>query len=157
LRFGVVAFVAVVVLAGCSVSGSSGWAHRSEHTCADANKTITKLEAPRDSTAALAYALDRYGAVEHAVSTLTDSALPGGALGRELREVWLAPARASLEAADADLRRLRAAARAGDRTGASVAFDAAITAGTSGVDTALLRTQGLSACATLFSPAPRSL
>ena len=160
MRFGLVALVAVAVAgcsAGCSVSGSSGWAHRSEHTCADANKTITKLKAPRDPKAALAYALDRYVAVEHAVSTLTDSALPGGALGRELGKLWLAPARASLEAADADLRRLRTAARAGDRTGASVAFGAATTAGTSGVDTALLRTQGLSACATLFTPAPLSL
>jgi hypothetical protein len=161
LRSGLAALVAAAALAGCaagcSVGGSSGWAHRSEHTCADANKTITKLKAPGDPKAALAYALDRYVAVEHAVSELTDSTLPGGAVGRDLRTLWLAPARASLKAADVDLRRLRTAVRAGDRTGASVAFGAATTAGTSGVDTAVLRTQGLSACATLFTPAPHSL
>lgn len=155
MRFGLVALVAVIVLTGCS--SSSGWVHRSEHTCAEANKTIAKLKTPRDPKAALAYALDRYVAVEHAVSTLTDSALPGGVLGRELSKAWLAPARASLEAADADLRRLRTAVRTGDRTGASVAFGAATAAGTSGVDTALLRTQGLSACSALFTPTPRSL
>lgn len=158
MRFGLVAVVAAVVavLAGCS-SGSSGWVHRSDHTCAEANQTIAELKAPRDPKAALAYALDRYVALEHAVSALTDSALPGGALGRDLRTLWLRPARASLRAADADLRRLRTAARAGDRTGASVAFGAATTAGTSGVDTALLRTRGLDACSTLFTPAPRTL
>lgn len=148
---------AAVALAGCSIGGSSGWVHRSNHTCAAANKTIAELKAPHDPKAALAYALDRYVAVEHAVSTLTDSVLPGGAVGRDLRDRWLRPARASLRAADTDLRRLRTAVRAGDRTGASVAFGAATTAGTSRVDTALLRTRGLGACATLFTPAPRSL
>lgn len=149
------AFAAFAVLAGCS--SSSGWAKRSNHTCAEASRTIAKLEAPHDPKTALAYALDRYVAVEHALSSLTDSTLPGGALGRDLRARWLRPARASLRAADADLRRLRAAARAGDRTAASVALGAATAAGTTGVDTAWLRAHGLAACSTLFTPAAHAL
>lgn len=139
-----------ITVAGCS-SGGSGYVSRSNHTCADARKTITGLKAPADPKAGLAYALDRYTAIEHAVSTLTDSSLPGGSTGRDLRERWLRPARASLEAGDHELSQLRDAARAGDRATASSAFTAATAAGTAGVDTALLRSRSLSTCAALFT------
>ena len=153
----IVLSIGSIGLASCSLGGSSGFVTRSNHTCADATKTIEALKSPRDPHAALAYALDRYVQVEHAVSTLTDSSLPGGADGRDLRDRWLRPARASLRTADASLNRLRDAVHDGDLDGVSSAFAAAAEAGTSGVDTALLRTRGLDACSTLFTPAPRSL
>lgn len=139
-----------ITIAGCS-SGGSGYVSRSNHTCAETRKTISKLKAPTDAKAGLAYALDRYVAVEQAVSTLTDSSLPGGSAGRDLRDRWLRPARASLEAADADLNKLRDAARSGDRSAASSAFTAASAAGTAGVDTGLLRSRSLTTCAELFT------
>jgi hypothetical protein len=92
-----------LTLAGCS-SGGSGYVSRSNHTCAETRKTIGKLKPPADPKAGLAYALDRYVAVEKAVSTLTDSSLPGGPTGRDLRDRWLRPARTSLETGDADLK-----------------------------------------------------
>jgi hypothetical protein len=153
----IVLSIGSIGLASCSLGGSSGFVTRSNHTCADATKTIEALKSPRDPHAALAYALDRYVQVEHAVSTLTDSSLPGGAVGRDLRDRWLRPARASLRTADTSLNRLRDAVRDGDRNGVSSAFAAAAEAGTSGVDTALLRERALSACATLFTPSAPTL
>jgi len=153
----IVGSIGSIGLASCSVGGSSGFVTRSNRTCADATKTIVALKAPRDPQAALAYALDRYVQVEHAVSTLTDSSLPGGADGRDLRDRWLRPARASLRTADTSLNRLRDAVRDSDRGGVSAAFAAAAEAGTSGVDTALLRGRALSACATLFTPSAPTL
>ena len=149
--------IAAVALVGCSASSPSTFAAHGNRTCADTTKTITALRTPRDPRAALAYALDRYVALEHAVSTLTDSSLPGGTVGRELRTRWLRPARASLRAADASLNRLRDAARAGDRAAASAAFATAATAGTAGVDTSLLRTRALITCAGLFTPSTPDL
>ncbi len=146
-----VAAVAAAV-AGCSVGQPTGFVARSNDTCTTATKVIDALKAPRDPGAALAFALDRYTALEHAVSTLTDSSLPGGQSGRELRERWLRPARASLRGADDELARLRAAVRRRDGAAAKVAFGSAAMAGTSGVDTTLLRTRGLTRCATLFTP-----
>ncbi len=87
-----------MTLAGCTVGRPSGFTARSNDTCRDATKVIDALHVPRDPITALGYALDRYTAVERAVSTLTDSSLPAGQRGRELRERWMRPARASLEA-----------------------------------------------------------
>jgi len=157
LAAGLLAIVLSIVLASCSIGASSGFVARSNRTCADATKTIVALKAPRDPQAALAYALDRYVQIEHAVSTLTDSSQPGGADGRALRDRWLRPARASLRAADSSLNRLRDAVRDGDRGGVSSAFAVAAVAGTSGVDIALLRERALSACATLFTPSAPTL
>lgn len=140
-----------LTLAGCS-SGGSGYVSRSNHTCAETRKTIGQLKPPADPKAGLAYALDRYVAVEKAVSTLTDSSLPRGSTGRDLRARWLRPARASLETGDSDLNRLRDAARDGDRSAASSAFTTAATTGTAGVDTDLLRARSLTTCAELFTP-----
>jgi hypothetical protein len=146
------ATVAVVASAGCSVGRPTGFAARSNDTCATATKTIAALRDPHDATSALAYALDRSTAVERAVSTLTDSSLPGGQAGQDLRERWLRPARSSLRAGDDDLVRLRDATRRHDVAGAVTAFGSAAAAGTSGVDTELLRSRGLTKCAGLFTP-----
>ena len=147
-----------MTLAGCTVGRPTGFTARSNDTCREATKVIDTLDAPHDAAASLAYALDRYTAVERAVSTLTDSSLPGGQRGRELRERWLRPARASLEAADDELLRLRAAVRRHDDGAVAQAFADASGAGTRGVDTTLLRARGLTDCAALFTPrhmAPR--
>jgi len=141
-----------VTLAGCTVGRPSGFTARSNDTCRDATKVIDALHVPRDPVTALGYALDRYTAVERAVSTLTDSSLPAGQRGRELRERWMRPARASLEAAGDELLRLRDAVRRHDDGAVAQAFADASDAGTHGVDTTLLRTRGLTDCATLFTP-----
>jgi hypothetical protein len=148
----VLVFAVAVALTGCTVGRPSGFTARSNDTCRTATKAIGALAAPHDQAAALAYALDRYTAVELAVSTLTDSSLPAGRRGRELRERWLRPARASLQAADDELTQLRDALRRHDRATAARAFASASVSGTDGVDTSLLRTQGLTDCATLFAP-----
>jgi hypothetical protein len=150
---GALLVAAVAVLAGCSVGQPSGFVARSNDTCSTAAKVVDALKAPHDPKAALEYALDRYTAVEHAVSTLTDSSLPGGQAGRALRERWLRPARASLRAGNDELGLLRDAVRHRDGAGTAAAFGSAATAGTAGVDTALLRAKGLTRCATLFTPA----
>ncbi len=148
----VLVFAVAVALTGCTVGRPSGFTARSNDTCRDATKVIEALHAPRDAVTALGYALDRYTAVERAVSTLTDSSLPAGQRGRELRERWLRPARGSLEAAGAELLRLRDAVRRHDNGAVAPAFADASEAGTNGVDTTLLRARGLTDCATLFTP-----
>ena len=152
MRRALVTVLAAATLAGCAVGQPSGFTARSNDTCRTAIRAIEALDAPRNATAALAYALDRFTAVEHAVSTLTDSSLPGGQSGRDLRDRWLRPARASLESADHDLDRLRDAVRSNDHDEAVHAFAAAVQAGTAGIDTGLLRTRGLTTCASLFTP-----
>ena len=147
-----VAGAVVATLTGCTVGGPTGFTARSDHTCREAMNAIGALDAPHDAVTALAYALDRYSAVERAVSTLTDSSLPAGQRGRELRERWLRPARASLEAADDELLRLRDAVRHRDDGAVAQAFADAAEAGTQGVDTTLLRARGLTDCAALFTP-----
>jgi hypothetical protein len=99
-------------------------------------------------------ATDRYTILEKAVSELTDSALPAGHGGDQLRTQWLRPARASLRAGRAVLVQLRDDERS-DAVGAATAdYQRARAIGTGGVDAALLRRDGLDRCATLFS-APR--
>ena len=68
----VTAAVVLAASAGCSVGRPSGFVARSNDTCATATKTVSALKKPSDPRAALAYALDRYTALEHAVGR------PGG-------------------------------------------------------------------------------
>lgn len=140
-----------MALAGCTVGRPSGFSARSNDTCRDATAVIDALDAPHDAVSTLGYALDRYTAVERAVSTLTDSSLPAGQRGRELRERWLRPARASLQAAGDELSRLRDAVRHDDDGAVAQAFADASEAGTAGVDATMLRAQGLTDCAALFT------
>ena len=97
LRTTAVCALVVTILASCAVGRPSGFTARSNAICADASAAITKLSAASDPSAALRYALDRYVIVEKVVATLTDSPLPDGQTGRELRDRWLEPARTSLK------------------------------------------------------------
>lgn len=139
--------------AGCGVGQPSGFTARSDATCSAAITSIAALAAPADPPAGLRYALDRYVIVEKAVATLTDSALPGGDAGAQLRARWLRPSRASLDGATTRLETLRQAARRDDTAAATGAFRAAVVSGTAGVDTGYLRERGLDRCATLFTSA----
>ena len=143
---------AATILTGCAVGRPSGFTARSNATCVDASSAITKLRAASDPSAALRYALDRYVIVEKAVATLTDSRLPGGQTGHELRDRWLQPARTSLGTATVDLERLRQAVRHPDRDASASAFASAVVTGTVGVDGDYLRAQHLDKCAALFTP-----
>jgi hypothetical protein len=114
--------------------------------------TITKLDRPTDPKMQMQYATDRYTAIEHVVSELTDSTLPSGSAGTRLRTDWLRPARASLAAGRESLEQLRVAVNSGNRASANSAFADTETIGTQGVDTGLLDSQGLNTCARLFVP-----
>jgi hypothetical protein len=147
----VVATLVLTTVAGCEVGQPSGFTARSNATCSAAITSIAALPAPADPAAGLRYALDRYVIVEKAVATLTDSSLPGGDTGDDLRVRWLRPARASLGGATTRLEALRQAVRAADTAAATEAFRAAVVTGTAGVDTGYLRERGLERCATLFT------
>lgn len=144
--------LAVTLLTACAVGRPSGFTARSNATCGDASAAIAKLSAGSDPSAGLRYALDRYVIVEKAVATLTDSRLPGGQTGRELRDRWLRPARTSLATATAQLESLRQAVRRSDREASAGAFASAVVTGTVGVDTEYLTAQRLDKCAALFTP-----
>ena len=146
--------LAITTLPGCAVGEASGFTARSNATCGHASAAITKLSAASDPNAALRYALDRYVIVEKAVATLTDSRLPEGQTGRELRDRWLQPARTSLGAATVELERLRQAVRKADRDAAASAFASAVVTGSVGVgvDAGYLLAQRLDRCAALFTP-----
>jgi hypothetical protein len=156
MRIGVVAVCAAVagaLLTGCG--DSTNFAQRTDDTCAHAMTTIAGLGAPSDPRAGLKYALDRFGAMDLAVSTVTDSALPPGAEGDQLRQRWLQPARTSLARARPALAQLQVAVQHGDRVPAAAAFSAVAGAGTGSVDPEVLTSHGLPRCAALFgSPAP---
>jgi hypothetical protein len=129
---------------------------RSNSFCSDALTSISKLEAPSTPLRQIQYATDRYTALEKAVSELTDSSLPGGNTGNELRARWLRPARTALAGGRSTMLQLRNAVHAGNAPAAQVAFATARNVGIQGVDTGLLRTTGLDKCATLFSPSTSS-
>lgn len=143
----------MTVLTGCAVGRPSGFTARSNATCADASAAIRKLSAASDPSAALRYALDRYMIVEKTVATLTDSPLPDGQIGRELRDRWLEPARTSLGTATVEVERLRQAVRSSDRDASASAFASAAVTGTVGVDAGYLMAQRLDQCAAVFTPA----
>ncbi len=152
---------AALTVTGCAVRRPTGFTGRSDSFCSDAMKVIAGLSAPTEPAKQLQYALDRYTAVEKAVSELTDSSLPGGSAGDQLRARWLRPARASLTDGRAALVRLRTAVNAvspadRDRTtsasSSAAAFELTQAIGTQGVDVGLLRAHGLTQCAALFTP-----
>lgn len=125
---------------------------RSNSFCSDALTAIAKLPTPTSPLQKMQYATDRYTIVEKAVSELTDSSLPSGANGAALRDHWLRPARASLDAGRATMTTLRDAVHSGDTAATGPAFAATRSVGTAGVDTDLLRARGLDRCAVLFTP-----
>lgn len=124
---------------------------RSNSFCSDALTSIAKLDSPSTPLRQIQYATDRYTALEKAVSELTDSSLPSGNTGKELRDHWLRPARTALASGRTTMLQLRDAVHAGNAAAAQVAFASARSVGTHGVDTSLLKTKGLDKCATLFS------
>jgi hypothetical protein len=144
--------LAALLLAGCAVGRPTGFTARSNSFCADGTRSIAALKQPTDPLMQMQYATDRYTAVEHTVSELTDSNLPGGSIGAQLRSGWLRPARASLVAGRVTLEQLRTAVNAGDPAAATTAFIRAEAIGTQGVDTSLLSARGLSDCVHLFTP-----
>lgn len=150
--------LAILVTAGGGLTacagGSADFTRQAEATCSTAARTIAALNRPSDPAAGLRYALDRYAAVELAVSTVTDSALPGGEPGQALRQGWLRPARASLLAARPALSDLQHAVADHDRVAAAAAFTRAAGAGTASVDVAVLRSQQLPSCADVFAVTP---
>jgi hypothetical protein len=138
----------------CACGDSTGFTERTEHTCATAATSIDALARPATPADGLRYALDRYSAIELAVSTVTDSRLPTGTAGAELRARWLRPARASLGSGWSDLSALQRAVHDGQAPAAATAFTAAAQAGAVSVDTGLLSADGLPTCAALFGSPP---
>jgi hypothetical protein len=141
----------LILLTGCALGRPQAFTARSNSFCSDALRGIDKLPAPATTLQQMQFATDRYTIVEKAVSELTDSRLPGGRVGDDLRARWLRPARADLSQGRVVLGQLRDALRAEDAAAATGAFDRARAVGTAGVDTTMLRTQGLDRCAVLFT------
>jgi hypothetical protein len=142
----------IVLLTGCDVGRPTSFTGRSNSFCSDTVHQISALKPPLTPKAHLQYATDRYTAVEHLVSELTDSSLPGGSTGQQLRSRWLRPARASLTAGRTVLADLRSAVLADDNASITTTFAATNAIGTAGVDLNLLRAHGLNTCARVFTP-----
>ncbi len=149
---GALAILAAGLLAGCDLGHPGGYVARSNSYCEQTSTQIAKLDAPTTPKKQLQYALDRYTLVERLVSEMTESNLPGGQEGRDLKSRWLHPAEVSLVDGRSALTDLRSAVEADDRARADAAFDRADAIGTRGVDAALLEERGLARCATLFTP-----
>jgi hypothetical protein len=148
--------IAAAALGGCDLGHPGGFTARSNSYCAETRSAISALSTPNTAKARLQFATDRYGYVERLVSELTDSSLPGGAAGAELDDRWLHPARASLLSGRTVLADLRTALK--DPAAATVdstAFTRSLAIGTENVDTALLRSRGLTRCASAFEPTMR--
>lgn len=145
----------VLLLSGCDLGHPGGFTARSNSYCAQSARQINALARPADAQQQLQYAIDRYTAIERLVSEMTDSSLPGGQDGTQLRQRWLRPARASLVDGRAVLAALRDAMNRHDVARADAEFDRSLAIGTQQVDTALLRASGLSDCASVFTPTVR--
>ena len=145
--------VVLLTSTACTVGRPMAFTARTNSFCSDAVTGIAKLAEPTSPIEQMQYAMDRYTIVEKAVSELTDSRLPGGTSGQQLRERWLRPARAALDRGRTALQDLRDAVHAHDVGAATTEFAAARSVGIEGVDTALLSAKGLGRCATLFSAA----
>ena len=128
---------------------------RSNSFCSDALASIAKFDAPTTPLRQIQWATDRYTVLDKTVSELTDGNLPGGTTGTELRRRWLEPARASLANGRQAMLTLRDAVHDNNAQAAGTAFVGARNVGVTGVDTSLLRTQGLDKCATLFTASAR--
>jgi hypothetical protein len=146
----------LVLLSGCAVGRPLAFTARSNSFCSDALTSIAKFDAPTTPLRQIQWATDRYTVLDKAVSELTDGSLPGGSTGTELRRRWLEPSRASLADGRHAMRQLSDAVHDKNAQAAGVAFVAARNVGLAGVDTSLLRTQGLDKCATLFTPSGSS-
>jgi hypothetical protein len=145
------ALMALGSMAGCAVGQPREFTARANQLCADVGRTMSHLPTATEGTEALRWSMRRYADMEHLVGQLTDDpAIPGGASGKELRNRWLRPARASLTRGRADLEVLRQALHH-DPAAASRALTASLRAGTAGVDTAYLDRTGLPACALTFT------
>jgi hypothetical protein len=142
------------LLAGCDLGHPGGFTAGSNSFCGAAAKQISKLTRPTGPKQQLQYATDRYTVIEHLVSEMTDSSLPGGTEGAQVRDHWLRPARASLADGRSILVALRAAANDHDAAAANAQFVRSLAIGTDDVDTALLRAHGLTQCAEVFEPTP---
>jgi hypothetical protein len=148
------AVMLVPLLAACDLGHPGGFTAGSNSFCGAAAKQISQLTRPTSPKTQLQYATDRYTVIEHLVSEMTDSSLPGGTEGTQVRDHWLRPARASLVDGRSILVALRAAANAHDVAGADVQFGRSLAIGTQDVDTSLLRVHGLTQCANVFEPTP---
>jgi hypothetical protein len=142
----------VPLLGACNLGHPGGFTAGSNAFCRQASAAIAKLDRPDSPKEQLQYATDRYTVVERLVSEMTDSSRPGATFGRQVRDDWLRPARASLVAGRTVLIDLRAAVTTSDAGAAASAFDRSQAIGTQGVDTGLLRAHGLLDCAKVFQP-----
>jgi hypothetical protein len=147
----VAAAATVTAVSACTLGEPASFSGRADQTCRRAVLSVGRLDNATTGTRALVFASERYAIIERVVTEIsTDVGFPDGARGRTLRSGWIDPARASLRAGLADLKTLAAAI---DRAGTGVipeALNSALTAGTSGVDTQLLRAEGMPWCASLF-------
>ncbi len=116
------------------------------------SRQITALATPTTPKEQLQYATDRYTIVEHLVSVMTDSSLPGGTEGSALNQGWLRPARASLIEGRSVLADLRTAMNADRAAEVAAEFGQSLAIGTQNVNTGLLRNRGLTDCAQVFEP-----
>jgi hypothetical protein len=151
----VTTLLAAAALSGCAVGRPTGFTARSNSFCSDTNRQLAALKVPTTPKAHLQFATDRYTALEHLVSELTDSSLPGGSAGQQLRVDWLRPARSSLRTGRTVLADLRTAVRAGDNSAVVSAFVESNAVGTAGVDLELLRSRNLTTCVRSFTPTIR--
>jgi hypothetical protein len=140
------------LLAACDLGHPGGFTAGSNSFCGAAAKQIGKLARPTSPKGQLQFATDRYTVIEHLVSEMTDSSLPGGSEGAQVRDHWLRPARTSLSDGRSILVALRSAANSRDVAVADTQFARSLAIGTDDVDTALLRAHGLTQCANVFSP-----
>ena len=142
----------VLGLGGCQLGQPHSFTARTEKNCA---AVVRSLTAHIPVTDPVAYTVDRFGALDRLLVTVTtDRGFPGGTDGADLHADWVVPARAALKAGRPSLDSLReipatsAAARAR-------AFRIAVRVGDAGVRTATLRRLGLVQCATLYTlPTP---
>jgi hypothetical protein len=152
--FGLLAVAAALVplLSACNLGHPAGFVAGSNAFCSQAATQIGKLDRPKTLKEQIQYATDRYTIVERLVSEMTDSSLPGGTDGAQLRAEWLQPARASLTDGRTVLAALSSAVGDHDTASATKEFTASLAIGTSGVDTALLQAHRLDSCAKVFEP-----
>jgi hypothetical protein len=148
------AVLLVPLLTACDLGHPGGFTAGSNAFCGAAAKQVSNLARPTSPKEQLQYATDRYTVIEHLVSEMTDSSLPGGTEGAQVRDHWLRPARASLADGRSILIALQATANEHDVVGADAQFSRSLAIGTDGVDTALLRAHGLTQCANVFEPTP---
>ena len=141
-----------LTLTACDLGQPHSFSARAEKICASAARAITADVPVRDP---VGYAIDRFARFDRVLVVVsTDRGFPGGRDGATLHADWIAPARASLEAARPSLDRLRRVS--GSRTAQRArVFAVTARAGDGGVRPSVLRRLGLPKCAALFNlPVP---